>query len=348
MRGLLAASLFSFSCVGLTVVTAPAAHAAEPCAVAPNNGWTATGQWGSGDGGTSWTTSNDWPQNDTLTHKITNLPTSGAQFTFDFQYNRARNPSTMTVSYNGVVYATVTTPAQDAAQGATWTASNGATVSPTSVPTAGTSTPITITLPDNVPASADLVLTATRNSADGYADDLILSNFKANGTSLTGSTDCADLSVTKFGPAAVQPNGSVEYSIYVTNNGPLADDYTVTDQLPAGLAGATTSTPGCSITSGTLTCNGTNLGVDSTATIKVQGTAPSTAGDTLANTASVTGKLPDQDTSNNTSGTVNTNVDDTLGGPLADPLVAGGTIGTAGLAFVGIAARRRRAARVTV
>ncbi|MFE6738654.1 hypothetical protein [Streptomyces tubercidicus] len=145
--------------------------------------------------------------------------------------------------------------------------------------------------------------------------------------------------------AAVQPDGSVEYSIYVTNNGPSADDYTVTDQLPADLAGATTSTPGCSITSGTLTCTGTGLGGDSTATITVQGTAPGTAGATVANTVSVTGTLPDQDTSNNTSGTVNTNVDATLGGPLADPLVAGGTLATAGLASVAFSVRRRRAAR---
>ncbi|MFI1306498.1 DUF11 domain-containing protein [Streptomyces sioyaensis] len=342
VRGVLASALLPFSSFALITAAAPAASAAA-AACAPEaldrSGWTPTGQWASGDGINWWNTV-DGAHDDTLTHAITNLPASGKQFTFDYHFTRGSEATTMTVSYGGVVYATATSPGSDTSQGVNWEASNGATVSPTSVSTSDT---ITITLPDSAPASGDLVFTANPvRVSSNPDDDHHVGNVKAT------TTNCADLSISKYGPAAVQPNGSVEYSIYVTNNGPSAGDYTVTDKLPADLTGATTSTPGCSIASGTLTCTGTGLGVDSTATITVQGTAPSTAGATLANTASVTGTLPDQDTSNNTSGTVNTNVDDTLGGPLADPLVAGGTLGTAGLAFVGIAVQRRRAARVKV
>ncbi|MEU9119111.1 DUF11 domain-containing protein [Streptomyces sp. NPDC048506] len=353
--GLLASTLLPFSGVGLAVATAPAAHAAAGAkcetSLSSNDAWTHTGAWTSNDGGTTWYNANEYPSPDTLSRSVSNLPTSGAQFTFDWSWNWAdtgggSQQADVTLSYGGTVYATLHSPGPNASpRVASVAASNGASISPTTGPGQGATTTYTVTLPDGVASSGTLefgMSTGTSEGGAGYVNNVTVGNIKAS------STNCADLSISKYGPAAVQPNGSVDYHIYVTNNGPSAGDYSVTDQLPADLAGATTSTPGCSITSGTLTCTGTSLGVGSTATIEVQGTAPSTAGDTLANTASVTGTLPDPDTSDNTSGTVNTNVDDTLGGPLADPLVAGGTLGTAGLAFVGIAVRRRRAARVKV
>ncbi|WP_432146888.1 hypothetical protein [Streptomyces sp. bgisy084] len=257
----------------------------------------------------------DGAKNDTLTHPVTNLGDSGKQFTFDYQYTRGSAATTMTVSYNGVVYATATSPGSNASQGVTWEASKGATVSPTSVATSGTSTAITITLPDSAPANGDLVFTANPVGASTVPnDDHHVGNVKAT------STNCADFAVTKQGPAAVRPGGSVEYKIDVTNSGPSKDTYTVSDTLPAGLTEATTSTRGCTIASGTLTCKGTALPVGSKRTITVQGKAPATDGSTLSNTASVKGTLTDQDTSDNTSQTVNTSVDAKLVEPSVTPV----------------------------
>jgi uncharacterized repeat protein (TIGR01451 family) len=113
----------------------------------------------------------------------------------------------------------------------------------------------------------------------------------------------ADLSITKTGPPFAQSGGTVTYNITVNNGGPFDDTgVAVTDPLPAGetLVSATPSQGTCS---GTVTCNLGSIpnGSSATITIVVNLTAP--CGSKITNTATVTGDLPDPDTSNNTSST---------------------------------------------
>ncbi|MEV7003990.1 DUF11 domain-containing protein [Streptomyces sp. NPDC093982] len=111
-----------------------------------------------------------------------------------------------------------------------------------------------------------------------------------------------DLSVTKQGqPWKVGPNGQVEYKILVTNNGPNdSSGFTVTDPLPDELLNPTTSTPGCSITGGTLTCTRGLLRSGGVFTITVKGTAPAPPSTIkMTNCVSVEGKESDPDPSSN-------------------------------------------------
>ncbi|MFF0444986.1 hypothetical protein ACFYT4_00960 [Streptomyces sp. NPDC004609] len=113
----------------------------------------------------------------------------------------------------------------------------------------------------------------------------------------------ADLAMSKTGPASVSPGGTVTYQLTVTNNGP--DDstgFTVTDTIPAGLTGATTSTPGCAIAAGVLTCTGGALPVGDSTVITLSGTAAAGA-TSITNTARVTGDNDDPNPGNNTSTT---------------------------------------------
>lgn len=59
----------------------------------------------------------------------------------------------------------------------------------------------------------------------------------------------ADVQVTKSGPARVNPDGTVTYTLEVLNNGPgTAEDVTVQDPVSADLTDVTTATSGCSVT----------------------------------------------------------------------------------------------------
>ncbi|MER5495186.1 hypothetical protein [Streptomyces sp. NPDC002490] len=113
----------------------------------------------------------------------------------------------------------------------------------------------------------------------------------------------ADLAVVKTGPATVAPGGQVSYTITVTNNGPQdSTGWELTDTVPAGLTNVTTSTPGCGIGGGVLTCSGGALANGDSVTIQVTGTvAPGAT--TVTNTAEVTGNEDDPDPDNNTSTT---------------------------------------------
>ncbi|MEU9606419.1 hypothetical protein [Streptomyces sp. NPDC048057] len=131
-------------------------------------------------------------------------------------------------------------------------------------------------------------------------------------TTTTTVTASVDLALTKTGPATVTAGGDVSYTITVTNNGPSnATGWTVTDAIPAGLADAATSTAGCAIAGGTLTCEGGALAVGDSASIVLTGTAGANA-TRIVNTAVVDGNEPDPDPDNNedtTTTTVNPSVD---------------------------------------
>ncbi|GLF96031.1 beta strand repeat-containing protein [Streptomyces yaizuensis] len=142
--------------------------------------------------------------------------------------------------------------------------------------------------------------------ATGTAPDGELARDTSNTVTIPFVAPEADLALTKTGPAAVNPGGEIDYELTVTNNGP--DDssgWTVTDPIPAGLANAATTTPGCSITAGTLTCTGGALAVGDSTTIALTGTAaPGATG--VTNTATVTGDDNDPNPDNNTDTTTTT------------------------------------------
>ncbi len=110
-----------------------------------------------------------------------------------------------------------------------------------------------------------------------------------------------DLEVDKTGPASVQAGDPLTYNITVTNKGPNASTgWTLTDQLPAGLLNPSTSTPGCSIVGGVLSCTGGPLAAGASTVITVSGTAASTGVTSLTNTVVVDGNEPDPVPGNNT------------------------------------------------
>ncbi|MEU5977928.1 DUF11 domain-containing protein [Streptomyces sp. NPDC047315] len=153
------------------------------------------------------------------------------------------------------------------------------------------------------PGATSIVNTAT---VTGQDDDPNPDNNTSTTTTNVTPIE-ADLGIVKTGPASVDPGGQVTYELTVTNHGP--DDstgYTVSDTLPAGLSGATTSTPGCSIGAGVLTCTGSGLADGASTTIEVTGTAAAGA-TSLVNTARVTGRDDDPNPDNNTS-TITTTV----------------------------------------
>jgi uncharacterized repeat protein (TIGR01451 family) len=113
----------------------------------------------------------------------------------------------------------------------------------------------------------------------------------------------ADLSVTKSGPAFAQSGGTITYNITARNNGPAnATGVTVNDALPAGetLVSATPSQGTCS---GSFTCNLGSIASGGSATVTVVANVTATCGDTLTNTATISGDQFDPIPANNTSST---------------------------------------------
>ena len=109
----------------------------------------------------------------------------------------------------------------------------------------------------------------------------------------------ADLSIGKSGPASARNGVNYSYSLSVSNGGPgAATGVVVTDKLPAGVNFVSAS-PGCTNSSGTVTCTVGVLakGASKTLTITVQ---PQTQG-SKTNTASVKGDQSDPNTANNSS-----------------------------------------------
>lgn len=122
-----------------------------------------------------------------------------------------------------------------------------------------------------------------------------------------------DLGITKTAtPAAVADGGQITYTLSVVNYGPgNSSGYVVSDTLPAGLTNAATTTTGCSITSGVVTCQGNPLDAGHTATpITITANVPSPFVAAVTNSATVTSNEQDPNSSNNTgTATVNPQAD---------------------------------------
>lgn len=164
-------------------------------------------------------------------------------------------------------------------------------------------------------------------------------NFVVSGTSIGGTVfnvdvPSANLSIAKTAPATVAPNGTVNWTINVTNNGPSASHgFVIHDAIPANVTDATlASAPaGCELTGNDLICSqappgctatqnptattwadlscspstatdATVLGIGASfSPITLTGTAPFAGGSVVANTATVSGADTDPNTANNTS-----------------------------------------------
>jgi uncharacterized repeat protein (TIGR01451 family) len=146
-----------------------------------------------------------------------------------------------------------------------------------------------------MPLGADaftLVVNATTPGGTSNTANVTSTNEGASGdesstatTTISGGTD---LSITKSGPATVQPGQQFTYNITVANHGPEAATNTgITDALPAGLSfvSAVPSQGSCSGTT-TVTCNLGTLNIGSTATIALTVKVTATGG-TISNTATV-------------------------------------------------------------
>ncbi|MFJ7423563.1 DUF6923 family protein [Streptomyces uncialis] len=164
----------------------------------------------------------------------------------------------------------------------------------------GDSTTVTLT----GTAAADAVRIVNTATVDGNEPDPDPDNNED--TTTTTVNPSVDLAVTKTGPATVTAGGAVSYMITVVNNGPSdSTGWTLTDPVPAGLTNAETSTPGCSISGGTLTCTGDALAAGADTEITLTGTAAANA-TSIVNTATVTGDDPDPVPDNNQDTTTTT------------------------------------------
>ena len=238
-------------------------------------------------------------------------------------------PTTLGLSQNLSVYDLTYT--QGYFWGLNWTAANGATIERVD-PTSGTVT--------DFPAAAGLfpAINSFAGAAWTYGNGNIGFSTNANGNiyqvaianptatptfslvstqpgPASNNNDGAanpglqtDLSITKTATSPVAAGGQITYTISVTNHGPgNSSGYVVSDPLPAGLGTPATTTPGCTISGGLLTCQGNPLANGATAApITVTGTAPDPFTAPLSNTASVLGNEQDPNAADDSSTAVTT------------------------------------------
>ena len=111
-----------------------------------------------------------------------------------------------------------------------------------------------------------------------------------------------DLGIVKSGPATVDPGGTVNWQLTVTNYGPgNSSGFAVDDTVPSGYTGVSSSTAGCTVTGNAVLCSEGALTNGNTFVINLSATAPATDGTCLTNTATVTANETDPNPANNTS-----------------------------------------------
>ncbi len=171
------------------------------------------------------------------------------------------------------------------------------TITPSSLAAGASLNNITVTVNPQASAATgtDLVNTATlANSGDTNA----VNNSASNPTTITS----ADLAVTKSAsPTTPAEGATVTYTVTVTNNGPsTADSVSVADAIPAGLTLVSATPTQGSYASGVWTV-GTLL-KSATATLALAATVNTgQSGQTIGNTATVSGGPYDYASGNNTA-----------------------------------------------
>jgi uncharacterized repeat protein (TIGR01451 family) len=108
------------------------------------------------------------------------------------------------------------------------------------------------------------------------------------------------LSISASAPPAVAPNGTITWTVTVTNNGTsTSSGFVVSDTLPSGYTPDTgASSSGCSASGSNVTCTHGELDAGDTATILISATAPSSTscgGAGATNSISVRGNEADSD-----------------------------------------------------
>ncbi|MGB3441096.1 MAG: hypothetical protein WBA97_20290 [Actinophytocola sp.] len=113
-----------------------------------------------------------------------------------------------------------------------------------------------------------------------------------DGTSYPGAP--VNLRVVKDAPATFVPGGTVAYSMTVVNDGPgVSSGWVLNDATPAALVNPTTTSPGCAIVNGAMSCAGGPLGVGEAVTVSFSGTTAATQADRITNTVTVVGNETD-------------------------------------------------------
>jgi uncharacterized repeat protein (TIGR01451 family)/fimbrial isopeptide formation D2 family protein len=115
----------------------------------------------------------------------------------------------------------------------------------------------------------------------------------------------ADLAIAKSGPSQANADGTIAWTLVASNGGPsTATGVNVTDAVPAGasLVSATPTQGSCSANGQTLGCALGTLANGGAAQIQVVAhLAPTIAGQTLRNSASIGGQQPDPNSANNSA-----------------------------------------------
>ena len=174
----------------------------------------------------------------------------------------------------------------------------------------------TLTIAFDVPVDAVCSSTITNvATASSTTTDPVSSNNTSNtvATTVDCSSEQADLSIAKSGPATVSRGSTVSYSIVATNGGPsTANAVTITDPVPAGLtfnSGASDAT--CTLNGNNVLCNSFSLtnGASKTVVIAFDVPTGATCGATITNVATISTSSVDPNSGNNTSNTVASTVD---------------------------------------
>ncbi len=163
--------------------------------------------------------------------------------------------------------------------------------------------PITITVPRTAFTSAMQVgakFKLCHGNNYGVCSQLV--------TVTAGQDPSADLAMSKSGPSTVAQGSQLAYTLTVRNLGPgTASNVLVKDALPANLTFQ--SGPGCSVTSGVLTCAILSIPAGQTYTFTATfGTANVGCNTQMINKATVSAATADPNQANNTSSAVTTSV----------------------------------------
>lgn len=176
-----------------------------------------------------------------------------------------------------------------------WQSSCGGSFSPaTGVSGSGIPVTTTFSAPNLGTATPCQVTIVAKDSCDRQVFDSI--GFQV--------MPAADVKIAKTASPTVSINGTINYTLTVTNDGlGAAADVVVTDTLPAGVTYVLNpaSPAPASVSGQTLTWTYASIPSGESRTITFQGTAPGTAGQTLNNVAHVASTTPDPNSANNTA-----------------------------------------------
>jgi hypothetical protein len=96
----------------------------------------------------------------------------------------------------------------------------------------------------------------------------------------------------------VRPKKGFWFDVKVTNAGPDATSAALTVALTGGATSIAENSPACSVQAQTVTCSYAGLGVGSSTTVRVSGTAPNKG--TVAASVTVDGAVEDPNAANDT------------------------------------------------